>query len=438
MRTTLYRWASTNRVILTNASSLVSTTAVASALGFVYWWLAARQFPHAAVGLASAAISAMMLLGNASVLGLGTLLIGELPRQPGKASSLITTALVVAGAAGGVLGLLFAIAAPALSADLRPLAASFGSSALFALGVSLTAVTLVLDQALIGLLRGELQLWRNTLFAITKLVVLWAVGVWAANTFGLTIYATWVVGSLISLVALVLFAALKGVRISAYWPEWTLLRRLGKAALEHHALNLALQSPSLALPVLVTAQLSATTNAYFYTAWMVANFVFIVPLSLTTVLYAISAAEPGALARKIHHTLGLSAVVGLLANVVLLVGADLLLKLFGPAYAEQASSSLRILVIGVFPLIIRNHYIAISRIRGRVTNAALVMAVGGFLELTLAAVGAGVGGLTGLSVGWLAAVCIEAVFMARTVYRTATSARASDWNSAIEATMSPQ
>ena len=112
MKTPLFRWANDNRIIVKNASSLVSTAAVTSALGFIYWWLAARQFSPPAVGLASAAVSAMMLLGSISALGLGSLLINELPRHPDKTPALIVTAVLVAGTAGGVLGMLFALVAP--------------------------------------------------------------------------------------------------------------------------------------------------------------------------------------------------------------------------------------------------------------------------------------------------------------------------------------
>ena len=107
--TSLYQWMKTNRVMLVNAGSLVATSAVTSVLGFTYWWLAARQFPPQVVGLASATISAMTLLGTFAMLGLGTLLIGELPRQKGKAASLISTVLIVAGGVGGVLGIIFAV-----------------------------------------------------------------------------------------------------------------------------------------------------------------------------------------------------------------------------------------------------------------------------------------------------------------------------------------
>src|SRR5216683_3661045 len=131
----LLRWIKANSVLLVNAGSLVGTTAVTSVLGFAYWWLAARQFSPEALGLASAAISAMMLLGSLGIVGLGTLLIGELPRQQGKEVSLISATLIVVGAVGGCLGIVFAAVAPYLSNDFQVLRASIENVALFAVGV---------------------------------------------------------------------------------------------------------------------------------------------------------------------------------------------------------------------------------------------------------------------------------------------------------------
>ncbi|HCI82958.1 MAG TPA: hypothetical protein DHW02_25075, partial [Ktedonobacter sp.] len=95
--------------MLFNAGSLVATFGVKAGLGYAYWWVAARQFSPDAVGFASAAISAMTLLGTLCMLGLGTLLIRELPRQPGHEVSLITAALLIVGAVGGCIGLCYAL-----------------------------------------------------------------------------------------------------------------------------------------------------------------------------------------------------------------------------------------------------------------------------------------------------------------------------------------
>src|ERR1700729_2173116 len=74
-----------NQDILGNAGTLLATTAVSSALGFGFWALAAHLFSQRAVGLGSAAVSAMTVLGTIGMLGLNTVLIGELPRPPARA-----------------------------------------------------------------------------------------------------------------------------------------------------------------------------------------------------------------------------------------------------------------------------------------------------------------------------------------------------------------
>lgn len=416
----LRRWVEANQVILANAASLIGTTAVTSSFGFFFWWFAARLFPPAAVGLASAAISAMMLLGTVGMLGLGTLLIGELHRQPDKTGPLITTAMLVAGMAAGGLGILFAVVAPHLSTEFEPLAQGFESVTLFVSGVVLSAITLVLDQALIGLLSGRLQLWRNTFFAAAKLIALLIAGIWFAERHGLTIYTTWIVGNLVSLVAVAGIILLKGIRI-IYRPLWGLLRELGRSALEHHTLNIALIAPGKALPVLVTGLLSAKLNASFYIAWMIASFAFVAPGALTTVLYAVGAADPTSLPDKIRLTLKLSLLAGLLTSSILLVSSTQVLSLFGTAYAEQAAWILPILALGVFPLIVKDHYVAICRVHSRILVAAMLMIAGGIFELIMAVIGASISGLLGLSLGWVAALCVEAALMASMVYKTATS-----------------
>ncbi|MCA1666945.1 MAG: hypothetical protein LC793_05980, partial [Thermomicrobia bacterium] len=381
--------------------------------------LATRVFVPEAVGFASASIAAMTLLGSASMLGLGTLLMGELPRHRGGELPLITAALLITGAVGGMLGLLFALIMPIFSPDFRVLAANWENAMLFTSGVALTAVTLVLDKALIGLLRGSVQLWRNTIFAVTKLAALALAALWLSKRFGLTIYATWTLGNLISLLLLAAFGAIKRVPLKQYVPQWRPLRGLGRAALGHHGLNLALQLAALALPIVVTLVLSATANAYFYTAWLIAGFIFTGSYSLSLVLYAVGAADEALLRRKVRFTLAFAAGADLIANGVLLMSAGWILRIFGHAYATEATWTLRILGLGALPLIIKDHYVAICRVRRRAGRAALLVIIGSALELGLAALGARLGGLRGLSIGWLTGVCIEAALMVRPVYAVA-------------------
>lgn len=418
----LFEWLKANRVLLVNAGSLVATTAVTSILGFVYWWVAARRFPPAAVGIASASISAMTLLGNFCILGLGTLLITELPRQRDKAESLISTALVVVGGIGGCIGIVFAVMASYLSPGFKPLSTNFLNILIFAFGVSLSGITLVLDAAFIGLLHGELQFWRNILLAIIKLMLLFIASLILSSVGSTVIYATWAIGNALSLVAIAAtIISKKGWPGRKYLPQWGLLHKLGFAALQHHLLNMVLQSPVLILPVLVTTILSSTMNAWFYVAWMIASVVFLLPNVLTIVLHAMNSAQHATLARKARVTLSLGLLASVVVNCLLQFSASQVLGVFGKIYAEQAAWTLRILLLATFPLIIKYHYIAICRIHDRIAQAMWAMLPGGLIELGAAIVGAHFGGLVGLSLGWVVAIYIESVCMLPTVYKAVRS-----------------
>ncbi|KAB8145854.1 hypothetical protein F8S13_01885 [Chloroflexia bacterium SDU3-3] len=418
MKAIISRLVSANRIILTNASSLISSTLIASALGFAYWWLAARFFSQHAVGVASASVSAMQLFGSLGVMGLSTLLISELPQSAEEAPSLICTALCVAGAASFALGLGFSVVAPLVAPDLGDLATP-SHSLQFAAGVSLTAMNTVLDQATIGLLRGHLQLWRNAFFAVAKLVILYAAAMFVSLRTGMGIYTSWTLASLLSFLFLLWFSRRIISTGDAFRPRWGLLRRLGRAALSHHALNITLQGPRLLLPLIVTAMLSAATNAHFYVALMIANFIYMVPISLTTVLHAVGMAQREALIQRLRSTFAMSLAAGLGANLVTLVAADWMLRIFGHSYAEEARACLQILALAVFPIIIRYHYVSLARIHGFVLSAALWLTIGGLLELGMAAAGAAMGGLSGLSWGWLLAMALQAAAMFPALYRLA-------------------
>ena len=192
LRLRILKFGEIYRIIFTNTLALVSTQAITSAFGFLFWWAVAHYFTAEVVGLASAEISAMTLLGSIAVLGFGTMLVGELPKQQGHEISLITTSLIIVSISGIFLGIIFAILSPLISVDLGVLGQNPSTVLLFALGVAFTSMTNILDQSLIGLLRATLQLWRNLLFASIKLlVVLLAPLLLVFNTPGIMIYTTW-------------------------------------------------------------------------------------------------------------------------------------------------------------------------------------------------------------------------------------------------------
>jgi O-antigen/teichoic acid export membrane protein len=404
-----------NREVLVNAGSMMSTVLVTALLGAAFWLVAARRFSPDAVGVASAAVAAMMLLGYLATVGLGTLLMGELPRRDSHHRGLLNAALAVSGAIGAVLGIVFAFVAPHLSADLGPLSESWAAALVFAIGVGLTGLAAVLDQALIGLMRGGLQLSRNVVFSVVKLVALVLVAYASTDAGGTWIYAAWTVGIAVSLVVLARFYRHRGE--DGLRPRFALLSGMRVDAATHHIYNLSIRAPDLVLPLIVVSTLTAAANANFYIAWMIASFAFMIPVSLSSVLYAVGSGDPTGLHERYRLSVALSAGLGLAANLVLLVAGGPILSLFGASYEQQALTTLHILALGVFPETIKAHFLSISRVERRIPQTIPLVIGGTALELGGAVAGGVAGSLALVAAGWLGAVCVEALVMSPTVFR---------------------
>ena len=408
--------------ILGSATSLLATTAVTSGLGFVYWAAAARLCSQQAVGLSSSAISVMMLLGTIGMAGLGTVLIAELPLRSVDRGRLVAAGMIASAGVSAVLAVAYVLVAPRVSAPLGLLIDGPGRAGLFVLGVALTGSLFVFDQATLGLQHSALQLWRNTIFAVTKIALLVAFSVVLHDELGLGVLESWIGGTAASVLLLAVVMRLRGMRV-LHRPQWSLLRGLGKTTLAHNWLNIAVQAPRLLIPVVVTAVVSASASGAFYAAWTILGFLFVLPTHLSTALFAAASANPSTMARKTRLTLRLSLVVGLGGAAVLAIGAPLILSLFGRSYTSQATVPLQILTLAYIPTIIKTHYVAAARVRRRIPRAAAVLAAGGLLEIVAASWGGHVSGLVGLSTWLVAAMVIESLALAPLVWSVATADR---------------
>lgn len=407
--------AEANRSLLANAGTMVGTAVVTSLLGAAFWLVAAHYFSQDSVGIASAAISAMTLIGFMSTVGLGTLLMGELPRLEVGHRSLVNAALLFTGSIGAALGLAFVLIAPLASSNFDALRSTWAAALVFAIGVGLTALVFVLDQALIGLLKGSLQLSRNVVFSVVKLAALIPVAASVSDAGPPWIYATWTVGIAVSLAVLGRFYRQRAG--DALSPNFSVLREMRLHAVTHHAVNVALRTPELVLPTIVVIVLSASANASFYIAYMVTSFMFFVPLSLSTVLYAVGSGESKRLADRFRLTVYVSLGFGVLSNLALLVLGGPLLEIFGSSYADQATGTLHVLALDIFPATVLSHFVALRRIQRRLPTALPVIWAGALLQVGGGLVGALAIGLIGVAIGWVVGTVLEAAVMAPEVLR---------------------
>jgi O-antigen/teichoic acid export membrane protein len=414
-----------NQDLLRNAGSLVATTGVTSVLGSAYWLYAARMFAQQAVGYGTAAISVMTLLGTIGMFGLGTMLIGELPQRQAK-GGLMTAALIASFAGSLILGSGFSLISLAFGHTFLEIGGTLARMLVFSLGVAATAVTFVFDESTIGLMRGGLQLSRNMTFSIAKMAALPVCAIVVHDLFGLGIMLSWVLGAVVSVIPVAVTLKRGGASL-LHKPDWRSLRQLGRLTLAHNWLNLAITTPAKLIPVIVVAVVSPSANAAFYVAFMLASFLYIVPQSLSTVLFAIASATPELIGEKLRFVLRMSLAIGVPVCLVLAISAHLALSVFGAGYAAQATFPLWLLILGYVPGIPNAVYIAVCRATGRVAQAAVFLAVFAAIQLAAIAIGGKLGGLHGLSYAMLGVAVVEALITTPPVLRAAYG-RATTWS----------
>lgn len=421
-----------NKDLLRNAGSLAATTGLTSLFGFVFTIVAARSFSPHAVGWGNAAINAMQLFGTIGMFGLGTMLIGELPKRLRERGGLFAASLATSGIGSAVLGLIFAVVVGLYFSDERHLpgiGGSLGQVLLFVIGTALTGATLVFDEGIIGMLRGGVQLWRNMAMSAIKLAALPAAAFVLHDRFGVGLTFAYVIGTVGSLIPAVIMLKRGGTRIF-HRPDWGSLRRLLPVAINHNWLNLAMATPSRIIPIVVTVVVGGANGGVFYVAWMITSLLFMVPVHLGTVLFALASASPEVVAEKLRFVLRISVLIGLPVMGVLAVGAHFMLGLYdghasGHIYAQLGTVPLWLLIVGYIPQMPRAQFIAVSRATNRVSQAAGLLCFFATCEIASIYVGGKYlgqyvgGGLNGLSFAYLGVLVMEGLITAPTVLRAA-------------------
>jgi O-antigen/teichoic acid export membrane protein len=401
--------------VLGPSASMVGTTVITSVLGFAYWWVAARMAPIREVGAASAVISTMTLLGTVGMFGFGTMLIAEAARGRAKVGSLIATSLLVVTVLATVLAAgCWAFLRLSHGAIGAAMASSWVAVGLIA-GVGLTAAGMVLDQALVGIRASSVQLYRNTYFSIGKLVLLVLLVAVLGSRSQVTLIWAWVGGIVASLVVTTGHLTARGYRLSQP-VRLRALRGVSAMTFHHNTLNLSLTVPRLGLPLLVAALLGTHANAAFYAAWMITSFIYILPMHLSTALFAVAVGDARALAPRLRMALKVSFLLGGSVAVAIAVLARPVMRSFGPGYGA-ATTALTVLAIAYFPNVLKQCYVAAARVYDRLRKAGAVCGAGAVLELCLTAVGGWYDGLTGVSLGFLAAVTLQAAYYGPHVVR---------------------
>jgi len=367
-----------------NGYALLLSAGASSGLGMVYWLLAAHFYPVATVGLNAAAIAALMLLSGLSQFSLNSALVRFLPEAGGRARRFVGATYLVSMAMAVLLGLIFSRGvvwwSPALHSFLEPP----GATLLFTLSIMVWSIFALQDSVLTGLRQTTWVPIENVLVAVAKIVLLWLFAT-VFPRYGL--FAAWIIPAAASLlpVNLLLFRRLlpQHAQNSANRYRPRLAAELARYLLGNYVGVLFFLASTTLLPLLVTNLAGVSANAYFSMPWLIATGLQLIAVNLTTSLTVEVTHDAQKLSVYCYRILVQGSRILVPLVLLLLIGSVSILQSFGPAYATEGATLLRLLAVATLPNLLVMLYISLARIQNRAGDVMLVQGALCLLLLSL-------------------------------------------------------
>ena len=402
IRTPLYR----------NGYALLINAVGTSALGVLYWIMAARFYSVEAVGINAAAISTMTFLSTAARLYLDGALMRFLPRSGAKATQLIKYSYLIGGATAALVGTLFLVGLDFWAPSLGFLSSSPLLTVGFVLATIASCIFVQQDGALIGLRQAQWVPVENTLFASAKIFMLVML---AKSIPEYGIFASWVIPMLLTLIPvnLLIFRKLLPQHIRENDQPET---GIGPRQIIHYAGGLYAgfmfsAASTRLLPLIVLQVIGSSAAAFFTLPWMIMTSVQLVIPSMMGSLTVEASREQHKLVEYSRKAFVQTARLLIPAVLLVVVAAPYLLQSFGQSYASESGLLLRLLALATLPQIVSGLYFGIARTQRSVGGIIVVHASLFIMNLILSYFFLDRFGITGVGIAWLISQSVVAVVL---------------------------
>lgn len=361
-----------------NSLFLLATHGVIALIGFFFWRIADGRYGTEAVGVATALVSAVLLLHTLGRLGLDIGLIRFLPGETDKAG-MINTSFTIVGLFSAVLALVFIVGVGIWAPVLEFVRDNAWYALLF---VASTVVT-----SLVALLRqGVFVAYRRTQSSLAvevagglRLPLL--IAFVSVGAFGL--FVSWGLGGLAALIAGILLVLLVQRN---YRPIPTvrgpILGKMVRFSLGNYVAETLRELPGFALPIIVVGVFAARLGedagkemgAYFYIAWTIASVVMMISYATGSSLLAEGSVDPGQFGGSTTKAMRFMLLLLAAAIVIVFVAGGWVLSWFDEGYSENAFSLLRVLSVSGVPIAVTTIYVTQKRIERKMWPVIIVYA----------------------------------------------------------------
>lgn len=383
-----------------NSIAILSTTAIGSIFGLVFWIIAARTIQAVEIGMATAAISTAGLLSVMARLGMDTGLIRYLPGEANK-NGLYGTAMTIAALSSVIFGMAFLLIVDYVSPALGYLRSGVYPF-VFTAFVAATSLMFMQNNAMIALRRADLSLCQNVLLSLRIPILLLASGLGVLgiiSSFGLAYAITILFGIFI----LYRF----GISIKP-GIDLRMLRNIIGYSLGNYSAGIILSLPAMLVPVLIIGVLGPAECAYFYIAYSIGSILFAVPGAAATSLF-VEGSHDYPLRRHVYGSLKFIAITLVPAIAVILLFGDKALLVFSREYSESSFELLRLFAVSAIFMPVPLIYTGIKRVQKNIRIINYLNLFTAISVIALSIVFMAAFGLIGVGYAWLVsymALCV--------------------------------
>jgi O-antigen/teichoic acid export membrane protein len=395
--------------------ALVANTVGTTAIGVVYWVVAAHLYNRQVVGRYSALVSALIAVSSMAQIDLTNTMPRFMPHAGRSVGRFIGYGYAASSLAAVIIGVGFVTVLPRLSTQYHFISASLGLAVTFVVAAVVWGIFALEDAALTGLRRAVVVPVENSVYGVLKLLLLVSVVTLLPST---GIFVAW----LAPLVVIV--PVINWLIFRRYIREWKPVsaarlraREIVRFASVDYLGMLFSQAYGYLLPVLVLGVLGPAANGSFFVAWTIAAGLELLAVNFGMSLLVEGARAPHRLAELTRGVLVRCAVVTIPGAVVLALAAPLILRIYGSAYAANASTLLRLLGAGTVPTSVVVVALTLDRIERRVGRAAVSQLALAVLVVVGSVLLMRKHGIDGVGLAWLGSSAVIAAARLPTILR---------------------
>lgn len=388
-----------------NSYFLMATSGATAILGVVFWIVVARLYSPDQVGLATALISAIGLVGVFCKLGFDFGLIRFLPQESDR-KGMINSCFTVAGLFSLLLAIIFVAGLDFWSPALLFVQKDITILLLFIVFTPISTLLMLQASAFVGMRSAKFSFVQTLIANVLRLplpIILVSLGV-------LGIFFSWGVAICVALIA-ALFLFTPRV-VSGYYPVPMIKKKVVTEMAHFSAGNYVAEIfdsiPGVLLPLMIVNVLSAEMAAYFFMAWAIANLLVAIPIATMSSLLAEGSYDPIRFRKNVIRAIKFLCILLIPAILGIIILGDKLLLLFGSEYSQNALTLLWMLALAAIPVAITRVYVTIKRVQLKIRP---IMAIYAFIAIGTLALSYSLMtsiGLLGTGIAWLAVQVIMA------------------------------